>query len=77
MVIKMKIINKGKYTKTQYICENCECEFEIDGEDINCETYFGVIEPYSKRILSVMCPECKSEIIIAKEEQKYDSSNNN
>lgn len=59
----MKIISKGKYTSKIYICEHCDCTFEIDGDDIFVERVAAIGRKEHLNIY-VECPECKRMINI-------------
>ncbi len=73
----MKIIKKGKYTDKVYKCNFCECEFEIDDNDIQMEIFRNSISGkimYKKIIIK--CPECGNDIINERVDTD-DNSNNN
>ena len=61
----MKIIKEGKFNHT-YTCENCECVFEYDAEDVTRRTVWddhGAHYPVCD-FYDVICPFCNKKITL-------------
>lgn len=73
----MKIINKGKYTNKIYKCLNpkCECEFEINGDDIYSEIVRDFDRVQIIEHLWIICPECKQERILYRRNENAENNN--
>lgn len=60
----IKIIEKG--TKHKIRCNDCECLFSFNDEDMNIRTGIGMcgMEIREKHYKTIVCPQCNNEIVL-------------
>lgn len=70
----MIITKKGKYTDKVYKCKVCDCEFEINENDIVIQAERNAQGEIFRKKITIICPECRNVVY---KEVKNGNSNNN